>query len=139
MKQIEIPPETIEPQVVLRNLGYGNSSPSAEVSDLINCSLQKVRGIHGIKGAYVVQPITGRSDRGLETGFGWIDSPCFAAISKDASELVFGLVTAGQAVDEKVNQSANMIEACIWDALGTVISEQAVERLLAVITSETGG
>ena len=41
-------------------------------------------------------------------------------------------------MDEKVNQSANMIEACIWDAVGTVISEQAVAHLLAVVTSETG-
>jgi len=138
MKQMEISAEPIEPQMVLRNLGYGNSSPSPEVSDLIDNSLGTASGIGGIKGAYTVQPITGRSDKGLETGFGWIDSPRFAAISKDASELVFGLVTAGQAVDEKVNQSVNMIEACIWDALGTVISEQAVEHLLTVITSETG-
>lgn len=138
MKQMDIPAEPIDPRLVLLNLGYGKSSPSPEVSDLIDSSLGKAIGISGIKGAYTVKPITGRSDKGLETGFGWIDSPRFAAISKDASELVFGLATAGQIVDEKVNQSANMIEACIWDAVGTVISEHAVDHLLAAIMSETG-
>ena len=138
MKQIDIVPETIALETVLRNLGYGTSAPSGEVRELIDGALCQAHGIRGIKGAYTVKPITGRSATGLETDCGRIESARLADISKDASQLVFGLVTAGVLVDEKVEQSAGMMEACVWDALGTVISEQAVDRLLTDISSETG-
>ncbi len=138
MRIVEFPPEPVDPERVLVNLGYRDSSPSAEISDLIDRSLEEALEFGETKGAYALAPITERDTGGLSTGSGSIRSARFSAISNDARDIAYGLVTAGQILDEKADGSTNLMEACIWDAVGTVITERAVDRLLDFIGAETG-
>ncbi len=90
------------------------------------------------RGAYALVPITGCEEDRILTGRGVIQSRKLAGIAARAKQMAFCLVTLGHAFDGRIEENTDLVQACIWDAVGTAWVEQCVDDLLAHLRREVG-
>ncbi|MGD9505082.1 MAG: hypothetical protein AB7W37_09220 [Syntrophobacteraceae bacterium] len=139
MKEVLLEISQPDSESVLRCLGYGHASePHPEVLELVReCSAEALE-LPGMPGAYALLPIDGVDPEGIRTEKGIILSRKLAGVARGAGSLAFALVSAGRAFDERLASADGLLGACVWDAIGTVLVEDGVERLLRVIGDEAG-
>ena len=139
MKEFLLNIASVDLGSVSRCLGYGpNSEMHPEVIDRVRQCSREVLDLDGIECAFVSVPIAGVDEEGISLERGNIVSPKLARIAVDAESLAFGLVTMGRRYDEWIEASDGLLEACVKEAVGTVLVENGVDRLLQEIGAETG-
>jgi hypothetical protein len=125
---------------VLRCLGYNSNSqpPHDEVAERMREYAREAGWTGGIRGAYVSFPMKDVDKQGIYTEKGKILSGKLARIASNAEKIAFGLVTAGEPFDEWIEAGDSLLDACIRDAIGTVLIENGVDLLLAEIGADAG-
>ncbi len=126
-------------QEVFRCLGYGmDFQPHREVIDLVREYAMEAAQMSRPQGAFVSFPVTKVDKEGIYTEKGKILSRKLARVAADAEKIAFGLVTAGELFDEQIEASDGLLNACIRDAVGTVLVEDGVSLLLEEIAVDSG-
>lgn len=139
MREIDLAIKSLDRKAILRCLSYGrNAAPSPEVVKALNrCTREAQQGVKP-RGAYVTVPITGCDDERIHTGQGLIKSRKLADIAAQAKQMAFCLLTLGKDFDLKIEGNSDLMQSCIWDAIGTTLVEQSVEVLLTHLRTEVG-
>ena len=139
MKQMELQTVSVKRSAVLPYLGYGpDAHPGPETVQRLEALISRIPETGPARGAFREVPISGIKKEGVETPYGFVASRRLAKISRNAGALAFGLVTLGENFDRKADQCPDMVDGCLWDAIGTALAEEGVKRLLAEIEADTG-
>jgi hypothetical protein len=127
--------DRIDQQQVLVNLGYGKKNPPTvaileRVEDLI-------RATDTCLAACSVQAgIISREQDALVTTLGRINSPTFVQVAAGATAVHYCLVTAGLAMDRRLQNCSDTVDCLLIDAIGSVLVEQGVEDLCHQLADE---
>ena len=131
--------KAIDEDSVLRCLGYKQDTlPAPGIGEIIIKLSQEALCLQETRGTFTIVPIRRVDDDKVVTEQGDIMSARLASIARDSSLVAFALVTVGPTIDRKMSESSSLLEGCIWDAIGTVMAETAVDSLLARIREESG-
>lgn len=131
MKRFDLKIGTLDKNQILRCLNYdAGLTPNPKVLNLLDDFCHQAGHIEKMRGAYTLIPIEHVETDGVLTGKGFIKSRQLAGIAAKSSQMAFCLVTAGALLDQKIESSSDILNAYLWDALGTVMVENAVTALL---------
>ncbi len=134
MKEVALSNISIDREEVCRCLGYGPGvAPSKEVKQKIEDMIAAAGRNEYARGAFTEVPVYGVDENQVKTPHGCIKSRQISKISGNADGLVFGLVTLGEAFDKTADEISDMVDACLWDAIGTALVEESVSRLIQEI------
>lgn len=139
MKAFELETGILNQKSVLRCLNYGDGiEPDPQIIEILDDVYLQVNNLDCMRGAYCIAPVDDIGSDYVSTAKGCIKSKQLAQIAGKSSEIAFCLVTAGSLLDQMVESSSDILLACIWDAVGTVMVENAVNDLLAKLRKEEG-
>lgn len=117
---------TLRPQEVLRFLGYPEGKrPPERIECLLDQVLEEARPLVSARGVFRSHPVERSSDVLLEP--------------LEATALVIGLVTIGDAVERRARElvaNGDATRGLLMDAAGSAAVEEAADRLGAVIAAE---
>ncbi len=137
MKNIELTDLTLQQEDVFRCMGYGkDASPHAETVQRYEALIKRIPETGPVKGAFTEVSVTGINETGVDTPHGFIKSERLAKISEGVTEMVFGLITAGETFDMMGESFPDMVDAFLWDSIGSALVEEGVAQLLKTIESE---
>ena len=138
MNELLLDVHPLEFRNVFRCLGYGSGpQPHPEVIDMVRDYTEEALQLGCIPGAFMSFPLVKVDEEGVTVEKGKIFSRKLAGIARGAERIAFGLVSAGRRFDEQLEASDGLLSACVRDAVGTVLVEEGVDRLLAKISAET--
>ncbi len=127
----------IDAQRVLVSLGYnGTARPDEGIRNQVDRCIRKASG--SFRAAFKEVPVAGMEAGCIATKYGRIQSKNFATIARGAETLYFCLVTTDGDEEGADDQCSDLLETMVRDAIGTVLVEQGVERLIARMEEETG-
>lgn len=127
----------IDAQRVLACLGYNDTAqPDGFVRDQVDLLICNSFGT--FRAAFKEVPVTGLKEGLITTRHGMIHSKNFSTIAKGSETLYFCLVTTGRDEEGGDAETSDLLETMIHDAIGTVIVEQGVDYVTAMIEQRTG-
>lgn len=139
MREWDFELETLDEKQFLRCLGYpADATPNQELMSILRSRASEAQRLARICGTYTLMPIMHVENDLIFTQVGSIKSRQLAGVASQANQMAFCLVTAGEALDQKIESITDLLEACVWDAAGTVLVEKGVDLLLAKIREEQG-
>lgn len=139
MREIDLEIKRLDQKQTFRCLGYGpDADPSPEVVELLNICTHAAQKAGVPRGIYTTVPIVGSGNGVILTERGPIKSRALADAAGNARQLVFCLVTLGIDWDRKIEECTDLLQTCIWDAIGTVLVEHGVDLILADIQEKFG-
>ena len=139
MREIDLEIKRLDQNQIFRCLGYGpDAEPSPEAIEILNGCAHAAQKAAVPRGIHTPVPIVGSEDGAILTGKGPINSRALADAAGHQRQLVFGLVTLGIEWDRKIEECADLLQMCMWDAIGTALVEHSVELILADIREEFG-
>lgn len=137
MNSLNLTVDAINKRRVLKSLGYNpKNPPKDQLLEKVDALSEKLP--LDLMAAYAKRPITERENNAVIAGTISIHSPTFCTLAKEADSVCFCLVTANSEIEEQLYSCEDTVDALIIDALGSVIVEQGVEKLLKVLAREEG-
>ena len=126
----------IDQQRVLMSMGYSKTKDAPvtickQVAAIVESAPKKIETFTNIV------PITMKTANRISTACGSITSPTFNNLAQHADKVVYGVVTAGDKLDEILSRCEDTIDALIVDAYGSVLVEVGVDLLREKLASQT--
>ena len=138
-KILELTDLHLKQEDVFRCMGYGkDASPHEETIQRYETLIKRIPETGVVTGAFTDVPVTGINETGVDTPTGFIKSERLAKISEGVTDMVFGLITAGVTFDRMAESFTDMVDAFLWDSIGSALVEEGVTRLLKIIEKEKG-
>ncbi len=139
MRLLKLKIKEIKEDILFKYLGYEKGVlPKEEIKKTIRKMIKEALSNGEAKAIFTIAPIKEIKRDSIRTQYGEINSSRLATIAKNVSTILFSAITIDPIIEDKISNSASLLEAFIWDTIGTVMIETAVESFLYQIKKETG-